>query len=274
MSWLVPTFARFASRCFASAGVSFGIDTATVVTISVFGSFGSKASGYPRHTCRFTHSPGLIFWNMDTTSEWVNPNTRLSLTRTRTSPIKKDYIQPRVTARITELRILNIRHTLSSTPVIWKIFTSFDAQVHSTFVRALWASCNAGIVWMTVNAMLWQTRIKIRTVSIIVIQLVLPVAKTPFWAAGPFGTTFFTCRNSSSRSSPPTMVKPKPRGDFTRVVSRCSPHNSDGSFVKNGLLICWLTANSQCHLMVIVLIEISHLVIKHGLLFSQAISAK
>ena len=72
-----------------------------------------------------------------------------------------------------------------------------------------------------------------------------PVLRTPFWSAGPFGTTFLICKNSSSRSSPPTIVKPKPRGDLVSVVVSFSPDSSAGFFVKKALVWCWLTVGRK-----------------------------
>lgn len=65
----------------------------------------------------------------------------------------------------------------------------------------------------------------------------LPVCNFPSNHAGPFGTTDFIWRNSSLESSPPTMVKPNPRIDFTRVDWIRSPTNLFGLVVKKLLLM-------------------------------------
>ena len=64
----------------------------------------------------------------------------------------------------------------------------------------------------------------------------VPVCRRPSTQAGPCGTTDLIWRNSSSLSSPPTMVKPSPRFDLSNVVQMRSPCNSDGFRVKNGRL--------------------------------------
>ena len=48
-----------------------------------------------------------------------------------------------------------------------------------------------------------------------IITFLIPVFNRPSSHAGPFGTTDLICRNSSSESSPPTIVKPRPRVDLT-----------------------------------------------------------
>uniref|UniRef100_A0A182Q6A1 Uncharacterized protein n=1 Tax=Anopheles farauti TaxID=69004 RepID=A0A182Q6A1_9DIPT len=62
-----------------------------------------------------------------------------------------------------------------------------------------------------------------------------PIFSCPSNQAGPFGTIDLICRNSSTLSSPPTMVKPSPRIDFTSVVISRSPRKFAGFLVK------WLT---------------------------------
>lgn len=126
------------------SGSVFSPSTAMVVTTSVFGSFGSNGSGYPRHTSNVTVSPGNIDWNTLTISWCVNPSTHVSFTYTKMSP----------------------------------------------------------------------------------------VCSLPSNQAGPFATIDLICRNSSMLSSPPTIVKPKPRDDFSNVVLMRSPRSSDGFLVK------------------------------------------
>jgi len=69
------------------------------------------------------------------------------------------------------------------------------------------------------------------------IKTFLPVCNFPSNQAGPFGTTDFICKNSSLESSPPIIVKPKPRIDFTRVERILSPTSLWGFFVKTLLLL-------------------------------------
>ena len=64
--------------------------------------------------------------------------------------------------------------------------------------------------------------------------ITVPVHSCPSTQAGPLGTTDLICRNSSSPSSPPTIVKPSPRGDLCSVVCRMAPRSSAGFRVKNG----------------------------------------
>ncbi len=61
-----------------------------------------------------------------------------------------------------------------------------------------------------------------------------PVLSPPSSQAGPFGTTDLIWRNSSTESSPPTMVKPRPRDDLTSWHLNRSPRSWEGSRVKNG----------------------------------------
>ena len=62
----------------------------------------------------------------------------------------------------------------------------------------------------------------------------LPVFRFPSNHAGPFGTTDLICRNSSTLSSPPTIVNPRPCKDLTSWVRIRSPRKWFGSRVKNG----------------------------------------
>ena len=62
----------------------------------------------------------------------------------------------------------------------------------------------------------------------------IPVFSCPSNHAGPLGTTDLIWRNSSTLSSPPTMVNPKPWSDLTSVVWILSPLSWLGSRVKNG----------------------------------------
>uniref|UniRef100_A0A182V1B9 Uncharacterized protein n=1 Tax=Anopheles merus TaxID=30066 RepID=A0A182V1B9_ANOME len=55
-----------------------------------------------------------------------------------------------------------------------------------------------------------------------------PILSCPSIQAGPFGTIDLICRNSSTLSSPPTIVKPRPRIDFTSVVINRSPRSCPG----------------------------------------------
>uniref|UniRef100_A0A182JE40 Uncharacterized protein n=1 Tax=Anopheles atroparvus TaxID=41427 RepID=A0A182JE40_ANOAO len=59
-----------------------------------------------------------------------------------------------------------------------------------------------------------------------------PIFSCPSCQAGPFGTIDLICRNSSTLSSPPTIVKPSPRVDFTSVVIDRSPRRLAGFLVK------------------------------------------
>ena len=72
-----------------------------------------------------------------------------------------------------------------------------------------------------------------------------PVLSSPSFHAGPFGTTDFICRNSSTLSSPPTIVNPKPRDDLTSWQRRRSPRKRVGSRVKNGTGISIITLLSS-----------------------------
>jgi hypothetical protein len=53
----------------------------------------------------------------------------------------------------------------------------------------------------------------------------LPVLSLPSIHAGPLGTTDLICRNSSTLSSPPTIVKPRPFDDLTSWQRRRSPRS-------------------------------------------------
>ena len=178
--------------------------TATVVTISVLGSLGSNGSEYPRHTSSDTLSPMGIPWNMLTTSWWVYPNTHVSLTKTNTSPtIGSALIN---TWQAGQQVFINIYLDEQS-----NVFTQLINEGSSVIKAILENICTD--MHRTLHFLIrdvphgWNTFL-----------MISPVFSRPSAKAGPWGTTFLICRNSSSVSSPPTIVNPKPRGLFASTV--------------------------------------------------------
>uniref|UniRef100_A0A1A9W3N6 Uncharacterized protein n=1 Tax=Glossina brevipalpis TaxID=37001 RepID=A0A1A9W3N6_9MUSC len=66
------------------------------------------------------------------------------------------------------------------------------------------------------------------TAIVVTTSVTSPICKRPSNQAGPFGTIDLICRNSSTPSSPPTIVIPKPRADFKSVLVIRSPCISAG----------------------------------------------